>query len=114
MRCARRRPGYASRCCSREKRHALRVLAGLDRITTRLARPGRTADAEVMVLRQALGYCWSVAAAACPAEGMQAIQRWSASPDRDVRWVVRENLKKNRLVRIDPVWVEGLRAKMDT
>ena len=50
-----------------------------------------------MVLRQALGYCWSVAAAACPPQGKRRIERWAASPDKDVRWVVRENLTKNRL-----------------
>lgn len=56
------------------------------------------------VLRQALGYCWSVAVAAYPEPGRAAFSHWLASTDRDVRWILRENLKKNRLVRLDPTW----------
>ena len=96
-----------------EEAHALRVLGMLERITAHLEVWPSPRDAEVMVLRQALGYCWSVAAAACPAEGKRLIERWAASPDKDVRWVVRENLTKNRLVRLDPAWVEAMRARKD-
>jgi hypothetical protein len=51
-------------------------------------------------LRQALGYCWSVAVAADPEAGLPRFERWSASDDRDVQWVVRENEKKARLRRL--------------
>jgi hypothetical protein len=57
------------------------------------------------VLRQALGYCWSVAVVAFPEKGKKMMERWFASEDRDVRWIMRENLKKNRLVRMDAKWV---------
>jgi hypothetical protein len=53
------------------------------------------------VLRQALGYCWSVAIAASPDEGFRLFERWATIEDADVRWVVRENLKKKRLARAD-------------
>lgn len=95
-----------------EEPHALRVLDVLERITARLEAWPAPRDVEGMVLRQALGYCWSVAAAACPTEGKRRIECWAASPDKDVRWVVRENLNKNRLVRIDPTWVDAMRTKM--
>ena len=52
------------------------------------------------VLGQALGYCWSVAVAALPAEGLERFERLEASSDPDLRWVVRENLKKARLARL--------------
>ena len=52
------------------------------------------------VLRQALGYCWSVAVAALPDEGLERFERWERSSDPDLRWVVRENLKKARLARL--------------
>jgi hypothetical protein len=32
------------------------------------------------------------------------MERWIASTDKDVRWIMRQNLRKQRLVRIDPDW----------
>ena len=53
------------------------------------------------VLRQGLGYCWSVAVAAWPATGFPRLERWAASQDKDVRWIMRENLRKARLAKAD-------------
>jgi hypothetical protein len=58
------------------------------------------------VLRQGLAYCWSVAVSALPNEGLPLMEKWLSSDDADVRWIMRENLKKTRLARIDPDWVE--------
>lgn len=52
------------------------------------------------VLRQALGYCWSVAIAASPGPGLAAWAALVADPDPDVQWVVRENAKKSRLAKL--------------
>jgi len=52
------------------------------------------------VLRQALGYCWSVAVAADPAAGLPAFQALRNDPDPDVRWIVAENSKKARLAKL--------------
>ncbi|HEX2910639.1 MAG TPA: hypothetical protein VH186_07505 [Chloroflexia bacterium] len=54
-------------------------------------------EEEFKILRQALGYTLSVVVAALPEEGFVLLERLAALPDKDVRWVVRENLKKNRL-----------------
>ena len=56
--------------------------------------------ADVRVLRQALGYCWSVAIAADPATGLPLFTALTDSDDRDVRWIVKENSKKARLARL--------------
>jgi len=64
----------------------------------------------VRVLRQALGSCWSVAVAALPAEGFDRLERWAAGDDPDVRWVLRENLKKARLAKADRARCAELRA----
>ena len=48
-------------------------------------------------LRQALGYCWSVAVAAGPTLGLPIFERWLLHPDLDVRWIMRENLGKKRI-----------------
>ena len=69
---------------------------------------------EFRVLRQALGYCWSVAVAAQPELGKPAMERWLACPDRDVRWILRENLKKKRLLRMDEVWVNQALTQLTT
>jgi hypothetical protein len=51
-------------------------------------------------LRQALGYAWSVVVAADPAVGWPRFQRWAASSNADVAWIVAENLKKDRLKKL--------------
>ena len=63
-------------------------------------------------LRKGLGYCWSVAVAAHPAAGKPALERWLAGDDPDVRWIVRQNLKKARLARLDAGWVARCLAEM--
>lgn len=90
--------------------HARETLHILDRITASLkaALDRRTED--FRALRKGLGYCWSVAAVSLPDEGKPLMEKWFAEPDPDVRWVMRENLKKNRLVRMDAAWVEEWRA----
>jgi hypothetical protein len=82
----------------REAAHARATLRILDAITASIARvKDRRSDA-FRALRQGLGYCWSVAVAALPAEGKPLMEKWLASPDPDVLWIMRENLKKKRLI----------------
>jgi hypothetical protein len=77
-----------------------RVLRILDAITASLpAAPDRRTD-PYRTLRQALGYCWSVAIAADQPDGLPAFARWRGSADPDIGWMVRENLKKDRLRRV--------------
>jgi hypothetical protein len=52
--------------------------------------------ADARTLRQALGYCWSVAVAADPDPGLLAFRRLSTD-DPDIAWIVKENLRKKRL-----------------
>lgn len=54
----------------------------------------------VRALRQALGYCWSVAVAADPVPGLRRFRALSDSRDPDVGWIVRENRKKSRLTKL--------------
>jgi hypothetical protein len=56
-------------------------------------------SAEFKTLRQALGYSLSVMICASPKEGFEYMQRIAGSHDADILWVIRENLKKNRLVK---------------
>lgn len=57
---------------------------------------------EFKTLRQALGYSLSVVICAVPREGFEYMQQLIGLRDADVLWIVKENLKKNRLVRNFP------------
>jgi hypothetical protein len=84
------------------------VLEILDIITQSIPSiQDRKAD-PFQTLRKGLAYCWSVAVAARPDPGKKFFEKWVASPDADIRWIMRENLKKNRLIKVDPVWVSEL------
>ena len=87
------------------------VLDVLDGVTGTLRGAPDRADEAFRVLRKALGYCWSVAIAASPADGMRRFERWVADADPDVGWVVRENLRKKRLARMDADWVAARTAE---
>jgi len=92
--------------------HAERVLNILDRITALLKETENGDKEGFRVLRQSLGYCWSVAVVALPEKGKQIMERWLTVEDRDVRWIMRENLRKNRLARMDTKWVEHWQDKI--
>ncbi len=59
-------------------------------------------------LKKGLGYGWSVAVAYAPENGKPAFEKLAQDPHPQVRWVVKENLKKNRLKRLDEAWVRRL------
>jgi hypothetical protein len=96
----------------RDERDAARVLAILDRITASLGKVAERKSEEFRVLRQGLGYCWSVAVAAAPDDGKRVMARWFRSEDPDVLWIMRENLGKDRLARLDPAWVARAKATL--
>lgn len=70
--------------CRRATRHLLTLSA------TRRRAP------EARSLRQALGYCWSVAIAAEPEAGLPAFRELDTT-DPDVAWIVNQNRRKKRL-----------------
>lgn len=86
--------------------HARAVLNMLDEITATLLQPTDHTRDDILVLRKGLGYCWSVAVAALPGEGKALMEKWLVTTNKDILWIMRENLKKNRLIRSDPEWVQ--------
>lgn len=83
---------------------AAHALALCGAVTASLAaRPAQQRrQPDVRTLRQALGYCWSVAVAADPVAGLPVFAALAAQDDVDVQWIVRENRKKSRLTRLLP------------
>jgi hypothetical protein len=66
----------------------------------------------IAVLRKGLGHRSSVAVAAHRQSGIAAMERWLGSEDEDVRWVMRKNLGKARLARMDAAWVAEASREM--
>jgi len=92
--------------------HAAATLHILDAITASLHQNQARKSEAFKVLRQGLGYCWSVAVAAHPELGKALMERWIGDPDPDIRWIMRENLRKNRLVRMDLSWSAQCLARL--
>jgi hypothetical protein len=92
--------------------HALAVLDLLDQVTRGLPAAGDRKSPEFQALRKGLAYCWSVAVAALPGEGKLRFAAWMDHPDPDIRWILRENLKKNRLVKMDVAWVSEMQKRV--
>ena len=89
-----------------QPKHVRQVLQILDTITASMEATDETKDESFKVLRQGMGYCWSVAVAALPEAGKPMMETWLNSQNKDIRWVMKENLKKNRLVKMDARWVK--------
>lgn len=88
------------------------VLQILDRITASLQSVEDRRSDEFKALRKGLGYCWSVAVCALPATGKTMMERWFASDDRDIRWIMKQNLRKKRLDRMDAEWVADWKSQL--
>ena len=61
------------------------------------------------ILRKGLGYTLSVVVCAVPEQGFGFMTELANSQDADALWVVKQNLKKNRLVKNFPEKVEAVR-----
>ncbi len=96
----------------KDPQQAEKVLQILDAITAAMESSTERKSEDFKALRQGLAYCWSVAVAARPEVGRPLMEKWLASEDRDIRWLMRENLKKKRLVQADAAWVEKWQARV--
>jgi hypothetical protein len=63
-------------------------------------------------LRKGLGYSLSVVVCALPQEGFGYLAELAGTGDRDVHWILRQNLKKNRLIKNYPAEVSRLQASL--
>lgn len=96
----------------KQSKHVKQVLHILDQITTSMEKAEGNRDESFKVLRQGMAYCWSVVVAALPEAGKPMFEKWLNSPDKDICWMLKENLKKNRLVRMDADWVKACNRKL--
>jgi hypothetical protein len=90
-----------------DPRHAKRVIEILDVITSSIIEEADRKSNEFKVLRKGLAYGWSIVVAAQPAIGKPRFEKWVGVEDPDIRWIVKQNLKKKRLSRMDEQWVQS-------
>lgn len=96
----------------KQKEQVAGVLQILDNITQSIATAADRKGQGFTALRKGLAYCWSVAIVWNPEDGKRAFEKWLLSQDRDIKWIVKENLKKDRLLRMDETWVLECRSKL--
>ncbi len=88
--------------------HASEALLILDQITVSIELMTDRRSPDFQALRKGLGYCWSVVVVALPEQGKALMEKWLGNADKDIQWIMRSNLKKARLSRMDADWVERL------
>ncbi len=98
---------------AKQPKHAKEVLKFLDDITVSMENADGSKDERFKVLRQGMGYCWSVAVAALPEIGKPMMEKWLDSQDKNICWMMKENLKKNRLVKMDADWVQACIKRLE-
>lgn len=110
-----RRAAIAALCEPRllkKPQYAQKVLDILDQVTVGILLEDNRKNEEFIAFRKALGYCWSVAAVASPEAGKKLLEKWFVNEDKDIRWIMKENLKKNRLLKMDLEWAERWKTKL--
>lgn len=90
------------------------TLRFLDQIMNSMLRAQDRTDEGFRTLRQGMAYCWSVAVAAMPTKGKPLFEAWLNTDDSDVRWLLKQNLSKNRLKRMDAGWVNACLRRLGT
>lgn len=108
--CFERRAAVASLCVPsllKDMEQATKVFDLLDRITASVPLEKDKRSDGFQALRKALGYGWSVAVVAQPDIGRERMEKWVPNESNDIRWIIKQNLKKKRLIRMDAQWVEA-------
>lgn len=90
----------------KDKKQVMKVLKILDKITSAIALSKDRKSDDFKALKKGLSYCWSVAVSASPDDGKRIMEKWLTSDDKDIKAIMKENLKKNRLARADQTWTE--------
>ncbi len=94
--------GVAEPTLLKDERNAQVALELHEKIFNQILATGERKTNEFRTLRQALGYSLSVVVHAIPKEGFEYMHRIAGLHDADILWVIRENLKKNRLTKNFP------------
>lgn len=89
-----------------------RILDDLYTITLSKFKHDQKLNETEKVLRKALGYCWSVVLCGKDADRSKFERLMAYKTCKHIRWIITENLKKNRLLKMDANWVELLKSQL--
>ena len=104
--------GLAEPRILRERQVAKAALRAHERILHWVRKSDDRTAEPFRILRQCLAYSASVVVAASPEDGFRWLTKLAAARDADVLWILRENLKKGRLVGPFPGRVERIQADL--
>ncbi|TGL90349.1 hypothetical protein EHQ68_02645 [Leptospira congkakensis] len=92
----------------KERSFVLKLLEILKQVTMSFAKIDGKLSENQNSLRKTLGYGWSVAIVSLPKEGKTIFEKFVKNKNKQIQWIVKENLKKNRLKVMDKTWMETL------
>ncbi len=85
----------------RDPRWVVKILSIMDWITSSIIEEVDRRSDSFKALRKGLSHGWSVVAAARPDIGKARMEKWIEVEDRDIRWIMKQNLMRKRLVRME-------------
>lgn len=88
------------------------ILNILEDVTLSIANSKENKSEAFEVLKKGLAYCWNVAIVACPDKGKNLFEKWVGNKNKEIIWIVKENLRKKRLLKMDSEWVSNQMAKL--
>jgi hypothetical protein len=94
--------GVAEPALLKDKQTAKSAFELHKKIFAKIAATRERKSKEFKTLKQGLGYSLSVVACAIPREGFEYMRQLTDTQDADILWIVKENLKKNRLIKNFP------------
>lgn len=94
----------------KENKNALKVLESLEDIFNSIELISERKDESFRVLKKGLGYGLSVAIVAYPQKGKALFEKLLLQQDKDISWILKENLKKKRLERMDQEWTRRMKS----
>ena len=94
--------GVAEPALLKDEKTAKAALELHKQIFSKIAATRERKSSDFKKLRQGLGYSLSVIVRAVPREGFEYMRQLAEQQDADITWIVKENIKKNRLLKNFP------------
>jgi hypothetical protein len=104
--------GVAEPALLKDKQTAKSAFELHKKIFAKIAAAKERKSSEFKTLKQGLGYSLSVVVCAIPSEGFEYMCQLIEPQDTDILWIVKENLKKNRLIKNFPEKVASIKKIM--
>jgi hypothetical protein len=104
--------GVAEPALLKDKQTAKSALELHKKIFAKIAAAQERKSDEFKTLKQGLGYSLSVVVCTIPKEGFEHMHQLADTQDADILWIVKENLKKNRLIKNFPEEVASIRKRL--